>query len=60
MIMVLAPHKKKSEARAEVKAEKARVAEKRAAERAAEKADRAPQERTPKPRRRSENLDVDV
>jgi translation initiation factor IF-3 len=60
MIMVLAPHKKKSEARAEVKAEKARVAERRAAERAAEKADRAPQERTPKPHGRSENLDPEI
>jgi translation initiation factor IF-3 len=60
MIMVLAPLKKKSEARAEVKAEKARVAEKRAAERAAEKADRAPQERIPKPHGRSENLDPEI
>jgi translation initiation factor IF-3 len=51
MIMMVTPHKRKSEARADVEAEKARRAAERKAERAAERADRAPQqvqrERTP-------------
>jgi translation initiation factor IF-3 len=64
MIMVLGPHKKKSEAKAEVKAEKATKAAEREAERAAEHAERtataptAPQDK--KPRRRSENIDLDM
>ncbi len=60
MTMVIGPHKKKAEARAEVKAEKVRVAEERAAERADEKADRLPQAIEHKPRRRSENIDADT
>ncbi|TCI99905.1 translation initiation factor IF-3 [Aeromicrobium sp. IC_218] len=67
MTMVLAPHKKKSEAQAEVKAAKAestaaKTAE-REAEEAAEKAHREAQKTTAtpkKPRRRSENLDPDM
>jgi translation initiation factor IF-3 len=51
MIMMVTPHKRKSEARADVEAEKARRAEERKAERAAERAERTPQqihrERTP-------------
>ena len=60
MIMVLGPHKKKSEAKIEVQAAKAE----RAAEREAEHAERtataptAPEDK--KPRRRSENLDPDM
>ncbi len=60
MTMVIGPHKKKSEAKAEVKAEKVRVAEQRAAERAAQEADRAPQSTVVKAPGRSENLDPDV
>jgi translation initiation factor IF-3 len=56
MIMVLGPTTKKSEARAAVKAEKARVAAAREADRAAERAER-PDETVKKPRRRSESLD---
>lgn len=67
MTMVLAPHKKKSEAQAQVKAEKAESTAQREAdaqaEADAEKAHRAAhqQDATPKkPRRRSENLDPDM
>ncbi len=67
MTMVIAPLKKKSEAQAEVKAEKARTTAEKAAEREAEaEADKAHREAakktaTPKkPRRRSENLDPDM
>jgi translation initiation factor IF-3 len=67
MTMVLAPLKKKSEAQADVKAEKEhRTAEReaaRAAEAEAEKAHREAQQKTAtpkKPRRRSENLDPDM
>ena len=69
MTMVIAPLKKKSEAQAEVKAEKAKATAEKAAEReaneAADKAHReaatAHQTATPKkPRRRSENLDPDM
>ncbi|MBA2455105.1 MAG: translation initiation factor IF-3 [Nocardioidaceae bacterium] len=64
MIMVLGPHKKKAEARAEVKAAKVQAAVDRDAERAAEReadADRPPTEPLErKPRRRSENLDLDM
>jgi len=67
MTMVIAPIKKKSEAQAEVKAEKARTTAEKAAEREAEaEADKAHREEakktaTPKkPRRRSENLDPDM
>ncbi|UPK73216.1 translation initiation factor IF-3 [Nocardioidaceae bacterium SCSIO 66511] len=66
MTMVLAPHKKKSEARKEAKEEKARVASAREAEREAEKEyDRVHREEhqhvaQAKPRRRSENIDPDV
>src|SRR5690606_3718609 len=67
MTMVLGPHKKKSEAQAEVKAEKAvSTAEKaaaREAEEAAEKAHREEHHKTAtpkKPKRRSENLDPDM
>jgi translation initiation factor IF-3 len=64
MIMVLGPHKKKSEAKIEVRAAKAERAAERQAEREAEHAERtataptAPEDR--KPRRRSENLDPDM
>ncbi|HWV25982.1 MAG TPA: translation initiation factor IF-3 [Aeromicrobium sp.] len=67
MTMVLGPHKKKSEAQAEVKAEKEQARAEKAAEReAVEAADKAHREEhhktaTPKkPRRRSENLDPDM
>ncbi|MFT4299879.1 MAG: translation initiation factor IF-3 [Aeromicrobium sp.] len=67
MTMVLSPHKKKSEALAEVKAEKAKVtAEKAAQKEADEAADKAHREAhetavsKKKPRRRSENLDPDM
>jgi translation initiation factor IF-3 len=68
MTMVLGPTKKKAEARAEVKAEKARVAAERQADREAERAEKA-ERRTHaaaaqtgerKQRRRSENLDPDM
>ena len=61
MIMVLGPHKKKAEAKLEVKAAKAERAAVREAEREAEHAERtataptAPEDK--KPRRRSENID---
>ena len=64
MIMVLGPHKKKSEAKIEVQAAKAERAAERAAEREAEHAERtataptAPEDK--KPRRRSESLDPDM
>ncbi|MEQ7126243.1 translation initiation factor IF-3 [Actinopolymorpha sp. B11F2] len=46
MIMVVTPHKRKSEARADIEADKARRAAEREADRAAERAERtAPQER---------------
>ncbi|EFQ83914.1 translation initiation factor IF-3 [Aeromicrobium marinum DSM 15272] len=67
MTMVLGPLKKKSEAIAEVKAEKAKVtAEKTAEKEAEEAADKAHREAAhsnaapKKPRRRSENLDPDM
>ncbi|UYM05218.1 translation initiation factor IF-3 [Solicola gregarius] len=66
MTMVLAPHKKKAEARKEAKEEKARAASEREAEREAEKEyDRVHREEhqhvaPAKPRRRSENIDPDV
>ncbi len=43
MIMVVTPHKRKSEARADVEADKARRAAEREADRAAERAERSPQ-----------------
>src|SRR5690348_16846292 len=64
MIMVLGPHKKKSEAKAEAKAAKAERAAEREAEREAERAERTavqptnPEDR--KPKRRSESLDPDM
>ena len=60
MTMVIGPHKKKSEAKAEVKAEKVKAAEVRAAERAAEEAGRLPQSTEVKLPGRSENLDPDM
>lgn len=66
MTMVLGPVKKKSEAQAEVKAEKAKAASDREAERQAFKDEEQavreePKTATPKkPRRRSENLDPDM
>jgi translation initiation factor IF-3 len=67
MIMVLGPHKKTAEAKAEVKAAKAVRAEQRQAEVEAERAEqrahaeRAHAEPKPeKPKRRSENVDADM
>src|SRR5699024_6053235 len=66
MTMVLAPHKKKSEARKDAKAEKQKVQAERAAEREAEREyERAHREEhrqtaTKKQKRRSENLDPDM
>jgi len=65
MTMVIGPLKKKSEARAEVKAEKVKAATVKAAEREADreidKAHREASEPTAKkPRRRSENIDPDM
>ena len=65
MIMVLGPHKKKSEAKAEVKAAKEEKAAARSAERDEDRHERAErsakQAATPKKeRRRSENLDPDI
>ncbi|MGH3359948.1 MAG: translation initiation factor IF-3 [Nocardioidaceae bacterium] len=67
MTMVLAPHKKKAEARKEAKAQKELAATEREAEREAEEEyDRAHREEhqrmatTKKPRRRSENIDPDM
>ena len=61
MIMVLGPHKKKSEAKAEAKVAKAERAAERDAERAAERAERTAVHPTSpsdkKPKRRSESLD---
>ncbi len=64
MIMVLGPHKKKAEAKAEVKAERAERAARRQAEKAAERAERTATPPTEpadkKERRRSESLDPDM
>jgi translation initiation factor IF-3 len=62
MTMVLGPTKKKSEARAAVKAEKEKVAAEREADREAERAERSSASAgdAKKPRRRSENLDPDM
>jgi translation initiation factor IF-3 len=67
MIMVLGPHKKKAEAKAEVKAAKVERAEQRQAEVEAERAEqRAHAERAhaevkpEKPKRRPENVDADM
>jgi len=67
MTMVLAPHRKKSEAQAQVKAEKAETSAQRVAdaqaEADAEKAHRVAHQQNAapkKPRRRSENLDPDM
>ena len=64
MIMVLGPHKKKSEAKAEVKAERAERAKSRQAEKEAEHAERTATPPTEpadkKERRRSESLDPDM
>jgi translation initiation factor IF-3 len=67
MTMVLGPLKKKSEAQAEVKAEKVKSMDAKAADKAAEEAEvkahreAAQKVATPKkPRRRSENLDPDM
>src|SRR4051812_38774092 len=64
MVMVLGPHKKKAEAKLEVKAAKEERAAEREAEREAEHAERTataptlPEDK--KPRRRSENIDPDM
>ena len=64
MLMVLSPLKKKSEARADARADKARVVAAREADRSAERAERAasrPENVSPKkPRGTSENLDPGV
>jgi translation initiation factor IF-3 len=65
MIMVLGPHKKKADAKVEAKEAKEEKAAERAADEAAEKAERtaanaARPASTPKPKRRSENLDPDI
>ncbi|HTW14999.1 MAG TPA: translation initiation factor IF-3, partial [Nocardioides sp.] len=63
MIMVLGPHKKKSEAKAEAQAEKAERVAAREAERAEEHAERRAAHAVPGPkkeRRRSENLDPEI
>ena len=67
MTMVLGPHKKKSEAQAEVKAEKVKSMAEKSAEKEAEeaevKAHREAHQATAapkKPRRRSENIDPDM
>jgi translation initiation factor IF-3 len=64
MTMVIGPHKKKAEAQADARADKARQVAERDAERQAERAQRAanrPQQVAPKkPRKRSENLDLDM
>jgi translation initiation factor IF-3 len=60
MTMVIGPHRKKAEARAEVREERARVVADRRAERKAERADRAPAATVAKPRKRSENIDADM
>jgi translation initiation factor IF-3 len=65
MVMVLGPHKKKSEAKADVAAERDRKAADRDADRAAEEAEHrertaAAKSEPKKVRRRSENLDPDI
>ena len=67
MIMVLGPHKKKAEAKAEVKAAKVERAAEREAEAAAEReeykaraAEAQASPKQPKPKRRSESLDTDM
>jgi translation initiation factor IF-3 len=66
MTMVVAPHKKKSEARVEAKEAKDRKAAERAAERDADAAyekaqrDSVEQVAAKKPRKRSENIDPDM
>ncbi len=60
MTMVIGPHRKKSEARAEVREERAQKVADRRAERDAERADRAPASSEVKPRKRSENIDADM
>jgi translation initiation factor IF-3 len=67
MIMVLGPHKKKAEAKAEIRAAKVRRAADREAEALAERAEQreraAAAQAAPKPerpRRRSENLDLEI
>jgi translation initiation factor IF-3 len=63
MIMVLGPHKKKSEAKAEVKAEKQERAAIREAEKAEEHAERRAAHASPAPKKergRSENLDPEI
>ena len=64
MIMVLGPHKKKADAKVEMKAEKESRAAERAAAEAEERAERAPRPDHPvaqkKERGRSENLDPEI
>jgi translation initiation factor IF-3 len=65
MIMVLGPHKKKSEAKADVRAERDRKAAARDADRALEQEERterseAAKEEPKRERRRSENIDLDM
>ncbi len=65
MVMVLGPHKKKSEAKADAKVERERRAADRRADRDAERAERtqrsaAAKEEPKKERRRSESLDPDM
>jgi translation initiation factor IF-3 len=65
MVMVLGPHKKKSEAKAEVRAERDQRAAVRAADRDAERVVRtersiAAQDEPKRERRRSENVDADM
>ena len=64
MTMVLGPHKKKAEAKVELKAEKASKAQERADAEAEERAERTAAHSGPtapkKERRRSENLDPDM
>ncbi len=60
MVMVLGPHRKKSEAKAQAKVEKAEKAASRAAEEAHEKEERAKPAAQKKERGRSENLDPEI
>ncbi|MDQ3104515.1 MAG: translation initiation factor IF-3 [Actinomycetota bacterium] len=60
MTMVIGPHRKKAEAQAEVRAERAALAAERRAERQALRAERAPAATQAKPRKRSENLDPEM